>query len=76
MVLIVLRLINIETKSRNPNWDVFNNRQIKFPEYRRHFKDYLDKHLKPEDLTSGPDGSTALHVVSDQGFHDRFQMFI
>jgi hypothetical protein len=32
--------------------DVFNNRQIKFPEYRRLFKDYLDKHLKPEDVTS------------------------
>jgi ankyrin repeat protein/energy-coupling factor transporter ATP-binding protein EcfA2 len=57
------------------NWDVFNNRQIKFPEYRRLFKDYLDKQLKPEDLTSGPDGSTALHVISDQGFDEFVFMF-
>jgi ankyrin repeat protein len=40
------------------------------------FKDYLDKHLKPEDLTSGPDGSTALHVISDQGFDEFVLMFI
>jgi ankyrin repeat protein len=58
------------------NWDVFNNRQIKFQEYRRLFKDYLDKQFKPEDLTSGPDGSTALHVVSDQGFDEFVFMFI
>jgi ankyrin repeat protein/energy-coupling factor transporter ATP-binding protein EcfA2 len=58
------------------NWDVFNNGQIKFPEYRRLFKDYLEKQLKPEDLTSGPDGSTALHVVSDQGFDEFVFMFI
>jgi ankyrin repeat protein len=58
------------------NRDVFNNRQIKFPEYRRLFKDYLDKHLKPEDVTSGPDGSTALHVISDQGFDDLVSIFI
>jgi ankyrin repeat protein len=58
------------------HWDVFNNRQIKFPKYRRLFKDYLDKHLKPEDLTSGPDGSTALHVISDQGFDDLVSIFI
>ena len=57
------------------NWDVFNNRQIKFSEYRRLFKDYLDKQLKPEDLTSGPDGSTALHVISDQGFDEFVFMF-
>ena len=58
------------------NWDVFNNRQIKFPEYRRLFKDYLKKHLKLKDLTSGPDGSTALHVVSDQRLDEFVLMFI
>jgi ankyrin repeat protein/energy-coupling factor transporter ATP-binding protein EcfA2 len=57
-------------------WDVFNNIQIIFPEYRRLFKAYLDKQLKPEDLTSGPDGSTALHVVSDQGLDEFILMFI
>ena len=58
------------------NWDVFNNRQIQFSEYRRLFKDYLKKHLKPEDLTSGPGDSTALHVISDQGFDDLVSIFI